>query len=244
MLISHKNTGTIGDFASIWPTLSGLSKIYGPLDLTLPNCYLKQFNGIKEFLEYQDFFNNVDFDDRDADLDVQAYQQPIHGGPLPTQPHRCHYEIEKKLNIIFDIDFDLKLKVPHIEIPEEIKNKYIVIDRVKTRLIEKYGLFQNKNEYYWINPTVFNHGPDRDSNGDSMFYNINICLQTNKGVKAMPTGLPIVLHLFNNIKMDIIGLCYDGDNAWDWSYLRNRPNVTFTKSEDFFKQNNLNRLFN
>jgi hypothetical protein len=44
--------------------------------------------------------------------------------------------------------------------------------------------------------------------------------------------------------MDIIGLCYDGDNAWDWSYLRNRPNVTFTKSEDFFKQNNLNRLFN
>jgi hypothetical protein len=243
MLISHKNTGTIGDFAAIWPTLSGLSKIYGPLDLTLPNCYAKQFNGIKEFLEYQDLFNNVDFDDREADLDVQAHQQPIDGNPLPTQLHRCHYLIEKELNIKFDIDFNLKLKVPYMEIPEEIKNKYIVIDRVKTQLIKKYGLFQNEDEYYWIRPTVFNHGLDKDTNGDSLFYNINFCLQTNKGIKAMPTGLPIVLQFFD-VKMDIIGLCYDGDNAWNWSYLRNRPNVTFTKSEDFFKENNLIRIYN
>lgn len=63
MLITHKNTATIGDFANTWPLLSEISKRYGPVDISLPNIYQK-FLGLKEFLEYQDFINTVDLNNK------------------------------------------------------------------------------------------------------------------------------------------------------------------------------------
>jgi hypothetical protein len=233
MLISHTNTGTLGDFAAIWPALSGLSKVYGPLDFTLPNEYSnKRYNGFAEFFLYQDFVNSLDFLDREADVDVQSNPNIDVGGMLPTQVHGCHQELQKKLNINFDIDYDFELKIPYRDVPGDIKNKYIVVDRVYGQPLKKHNLFQNKNEYYWIRPTIHNHGFAVDQEGDVMVYNLNVCVQSTKGVKSTVTGLPIVLQYFKNIVMEVVSFDPMHDMAWAHSYFQNNKNITWCKSHE------------
>ena len=175
MLITHKNTATIGDFANTWPLLSEISKRYGPVDISLPNIYQK-FLGFKEFLEYQDFVNTVDFDNRDGDIDVQAHADES----LPI-PKRCYYSASK---MQWPIDRELVLKVADIEIPKELLQKPIVIDRTLNNTIRKHNLF-NSDEYYWLDFS------------NSLSYNINICIKTNQPIYSTFTGLPIILDLFN-----------------------------------------------
>lgn len=227
MLISHKNTGTIGDFATSFPVLSSLSKIYGPLNFTLPYYYYTHYNGFKEFMEYQDFVNVVDFEDGVGDFDLQCHPIPTHNGGIPIQTYYVKNLIETKLGVIVDIDTNFKLRVPYIEIDESIKNKNIVVDRVKTSVIKNSGLFGDESEFYWINPTIF--GGD---GGDSLTYNINICLQTKKKLYVTPTGLPIILQHFDK-EMEIISFDSDGDMAWDYAYIQSNPKLKFMNYKNF-----------
>jgi hypothetical protein len=224
MLISHKQTGTIGDLATSFPVLSSLSKLVGPINLTLPKLYDERyFNGLKEFLEYQDFIGTVDFNDGDGDFDLQCHPIPTHGHGSPIQTYFVKNKIFNELKIDVEIDFNLKLKVPFIEIPYEIKNKNIIVDRVKTKVLERTGLFKNNEENYWINPSI----PFVEK-GDSLSYNINVCLQTTKELITTPTGLPIILQHFDK-PMKVYQLDMDGELAKDFAYFTDKKNLTFIK---------------
>lgn len=181
MVISHKNTNTIGDFANTWPLLSHLSKTAGPLEITLPGFY-SSFNGLKEFLEYQDFCRAVDFNDRPSDLDVQAYTNYDN----PVIPTRCYYTAQK-LNKT--IDRELILNIENQIISPSIYEKIIIIDRAKTNVLKNTNWF-NSDKYHWLDFSK------------PLTYNINICLKAKK-IIATFTGLPIILDLFNK-QFDLI----------------------------------------
>jgi hypothetical protein len=222
MLISHKQTGTIGDLATSFPALSSLSKLVGPIDLTLSKLYDERyFNGLKEFLEYQDFVGTVDFNDRDGDFDLQCHPRPNPQGKLPLQQYFVKSQIFEILKLDLEVDQNFKLKVPYIEVPEEIKNKNIIVDRVKTGVLKKTGLFNDENENFWLKTNKPN-----EIIGDSIIYNINICLQTKKELITTPTGLPIILQYFDK-PMKIYQLCNDGIWAKDFAYFTNNKNLTF-----------------
>lgn len=207
--ISHKNTATIGDFATSFPILSSLSKIIGPIDITLPPIYQHIVNGFKNFLEFQDFIGTVDFYDTESDFDLQCHpHEPQH---KPNQVWFVKKRLESFFNRQIPIDEHLLLKVPYEPVPDEIKNKRIIIDRTKTSIIKNKGIYQNLEENYWINVNT------NDSVGDSIIFNINICLQTNKEVICTPTGFPIILQFFD-IPLTILQLDKPGLDARDMAY--------------------------
>jgi len=200
MLITHKDTATIGDFANTWPYLSEIAKRYGPVDISLPGIYQK-FLGFKEFLEYQDFVNTVDFDNREGDLDVQAHANEA----LPI-PRRSYYTAAQNQ---WPIDRDLILRVADIEIPDEFLQKPIVIDRTFNNTMKKHEMFMS-DEYHWLDYSK------------PLSYNINICLKTNQPIYATFTGLPIILDLFN-IEQTLIWFDdVPGQQAFDWHYFPER----------------------
>ena len=207
MLITHKDTATIGDFANTWPFLSQLAKQHGPLEITLPKTYEK-FLGLKDFLEFQDFVKQIDFNDGEGDLDVQSHANwHIKNTPLPR---RCYYTAEQ-LNI--SIDRDLILKVSNIEISDFLLNKTIVVDRTETHILKSTGWFQT-NDYYWLDYSK------------PLPYNINICLKAKK-IIATFTGLPIILDLFNK-EFDLIWFDdIDGNTAYKDHYFQERNSKLF-----------------
>lgn len=211
MLITHKHTATIGDFANTWPLLSEISKKYGALDISLPHIYEK-FIGLKEFLEFQDFINHVDFEDKDGgDLDVQAHAMEH----LPC-PKRSYYTAA---HINWQIDRDLILKVSDIDIPDEELQKPIVIDRTLNNTMKNHGIF-NDTDYNWLDFTK------------SISYNINICIKTQQKIYSTFTGLPIILDLFN---VDQTLIWFDdvpGKQAYDWHYFPER-NTRLVYYKDF-----------
>ena len=210
MLITHKNTATIGDFANTWPFLSELSKSKGPLDISLPSIYQK-FIGFKEFLEYQDFVNEVDFDDRIGDLDVQAHANES----LPA-PKRSYYTASQ---FNYNIDRNLTLKVADIFIPEELLCRPVVIERTFNNTMRNHGLFDNNN-FYWLDFS------------NTISYNINICLKTKQPIYSTFTGLPIILDLFN-VKQTLIWFDdVPGEQAYDWHYFPER-NTRLVYYKDF-----------
>jgi hypothetical protein len=200
MLITHKDTATIGDFANTWPYLSEIAKRYGPVDISLPGIYQK-FLGLKEFLEYQDFVNTVDFEDSEGDLDVQAHANES----LPI-PKRSYYTAVQHQ---WPIDRNLILKVPDISIPEKLLQKPIVIDRTFNNTIKTHGMFLS-DEYQWLDYTM------------PISYNINICLKTKQPIYATFTGLPIILDLFNVEQTLIWFDDVPGQQAFEWHYFPER----------------------
>lgn len=210
MLVSHKNTATLGDFANTWPLISEISKQYGPVDISLPKIYEK-FLGLKEFLEYQNFINIVDFDDREGDIDVQAHADES----LPI-PKRCHYSAAM---MQWTIDRELVLKVPDMDIPEEYLVKPVVIDRTFNSILKTNGLFIS-DDYYWLDYS------------NSIPFNINICFKTTQPIYSTFTGLPIILDLLN-IKQTLIWFDdVPGQQAFDWHYFPER-NTQFVYYKDF-----------
>lgn len=220
MIISHKNTATIGDFANTWPLLSYISKIYGPVDLTLPVFY-SNFIGFREFLEYQDFISSVDFLDRDADLDVQAHCDTMSS----LIPKRCYFSANK---LGLPIDRDLVLKCPNIDVSNDILEKIIIIDRTKTNVIKNTGLFTDSNKFYFLDFNI-----DRS---DLFSWNINICLKAKKIIGTF-TGLPIILDLFYK-KFDLLYFDdIDGIMAYEEHYFSERNSQLF-----YYKNYDINNI--
>ena len=212
LIVSHKNTATIGDFANTWPLLSQLSKEHGPIEVTLPNVYQK-FNGLKEFLEYQQFIKSVDFEDRDSDIDVQA-----HANYSTNQPYRCYFTADQ-LNQ--SIDTDLNLQVEPVQIPDNIKDKIVIIDRTVNNILYNTGWFKT-DEYHWLDFSK------------PLSYNINICLNAKKIISTF-TGLPIILDLFN-AKFDLIWFDdINGPQAYKEHYFSDRNSKLFYY-KDYYEQ--------
>lgn len=127
-------TTNLGDFLNSLPVLSGLEKTYGKFDLLL-RPEMSKFNGIIEFLEYQNIFNSVKFgrlDDKKSMVMASWHphikiKQNRNNSNRPTET--CNYEnFMKQYNLLdFDVDDDFLIKIPEYDI--EIKNNYYVGDR-------------------------------------------------------------------------------------------------------------------
>lgn len=218
MIVTHKNTGTLGDFATQLPLLCAIKHKYGFLHLSLPKKYL-HFNGLKEFLLYQDFVDIVDFDDITGDIDIQA-----HACDLP-RPSRARYSLNK-FNI--EIQDDLKLKFKDIHIPSDLLNRPIVIDKntpANNRpIMQKCGLFDT-NYYQYL---TFD-------NIQNINYNLNICLKTRYPIYSCLTGFPVLLQYFSSIDLNIIwfsredqqllSIPFFGEDKPFYETYFNRPNI-------------------
>jgi hypothetical protein len=131
MKIYLNGTANLGDFLNGLPVLSGISKSYGNFDLIIKK-EMRKFNGIKEFLMYQDLFTSVEFDD---DL---FFTGATHMSSWPIRedkndPNRpietCRYEnFMKDVNQMkFQVDDDFTVKTPEYNIT--VKDAYYVGDR-------------------------------------------------------------------------------------------------------------------
>ena len=218
MLISHKETGTIGDFGTSIPLLNALSKECGPLDLTFPRFYDGYIAGLKEFLEYQDFINSVDFLDRDGDFDLQCH--PAHHS-IPNQTYFVYEKIKECLNLDLTFDFSPQLKCPYIEIEKSIKDKNIVIDRTKFPFMKGCEIFSDESKFHFIDITK------------TFTYNINVCLQTNKKIYSIPTGLPIFLQYLNSPEMYMIYFENSGELAEKHAYFKPNPSLHYMSFDKF-----------
>jgi hypothetical protein len=125
-------TANLGDFLNGMPVLSGLSKQFGKYDLIIKSP-MRKFNGIKEFLMYQNLFSSVEFDDEVfmyGDV-IQLSSWPIREDKKdPNRPiETCRYEnwMNDKYGIDFQVDDDFIVKTPEFDI--EIKDTYYVGDR-------------------------------------------------------------------------------------------------------------------
>lgn len=124
-------TSNLGDFLNAMPVLSGLSKEIGKFDFIIKG-EMRKFNGLKEFLMYQDLFSSVEFDD-----EIFLYGDFIQlsswtredkedaNRPIET----CRYEnwINDHYRILFKVDDDFIVKTPEYDI--EVKDAYYVGDR-------------------------------------------------------------------------------------------------------------------
>jgi hypothetical protein len=125
-------TANLGDFLNAMPVLSGISKSVGKYDLII-RPEMKKFNGIKEFLMYQDLFTSVDFADEVflygdiTQLSSWPMREDKNDSNRPIET--CRYENwmidHYKLN--FKVDDDFVVKTPEYDI--EIQDTYYVGDR-------------------------------------------------------------------------------------------------------------------
>jgi len=132
MKIYLSGTANLSDFLNGMPVMSGISKSYVKYDLIIKK-EMRKFNGIKEFLMYQDLFTDVVFED-----DIFLYGDVINMSSWPIRedkndPNRpietCRYENFMKDNygMEFEVDDDFVVKTPEYDI--KIKDTYYVGDR-------------------------------------------------------------------------------------------------------------------
>jgi len=132
MKIYVNGTANLGDFLNAMPVLSGVSKDVGKFDLVIKSEFRK-FNGIKEFLLYQDLFTDVSFDD---ELFIYGDIVNLSSWPIredkedPDRPtETCRYEnwLNDKYRMLFKVDDDFTVKTPEYDIA--VKDTYYVGDR-------------------------------------------------------------------------------------------------------------------
>jgi len=132
MKIFVSGTSNLGDFLNAMPVLSGVSKDVAKFDLVIKS-EMRKFNGLKEFLLFQDLFTDVSFDD-----ELFMYGDVINLSSWPIRedkedPNRptetCRYEnwLNDKYRMLFKVDDDFVPLTPEYDI--EIKDTYYVGDR-------------------------------------------------------------------------------------------------------------------
>ena len=120
MRIYLSSTANLGDFLNALPVLSGISKVEGKFELIIKG-EMKKFNGIQEFLMYQDLFSEVTFDSDvwmyGAIINLSSWTREDKGHPdRPIET--CRYENwlrDNYKNLEFKVDDDFILKVKDYE---------------------------------------------------------------------------------------------------------------------------------
>jgi hypothetical protein len=118
MILHLKCTANLGDFLNVLPVLSGVSKAYGKFMFIIRDD-MEKFNGIKEFLMYQDLFTEVLFEREivliEGVIEVSSWTRETktnNDRPIET----CRYENWlKDRGLTFDVDDSFTLKVPDHE---------------------------------------------------------------------------------------------------------------------------------
>jgi hypothetical protein len=132
MKIFVSGTANLGDFLNAMPVLSGISKDVAKFDLVIKS-EMRKFNGIKEFLLYQDLFTDVSFDDElfmygdVINLSSWPIREDKEDPDRPTET--CRYEnwLNDKYRMLFKVDDDFTVKTPEYDIA--VKDTYYVGDR-------------------------------------------------------------------------------------------------------------------
>ena len=120
MRIHLASTANLGDFLNALPVLSGIHRGWGKFEFVIKS-EMKKFNGIKEFLMYQDLFTDVLFEDEaifignTITLSSWTREDKNH----PDRPiETCRYENwlrDNYPNLEFAVDDEFILKVKDYE---------------------------------------------------------------------------------------------------------------------------------
>lgn len=168
ILYAAQGTSNLGDFFNCFPVLSGLSKVYGNLDLIIQND-MERFNGILELISYQPFIKNVVFE-KDwkgsdpvipfnswVDVDPDMYKISFIR-PIETERY---YRRFLEYNAEFSVDDDFILQIPEIKVPvyeTVIADRCSVTSHDKRRscdLIKSSG--KHKGDYLdYTKPLIYN----------------------------------------------------------------------------------------
>lgn len=187
MIITHKNTGTLGDFIVLLPLLSSLKKQHKDIHLSLPEKY-KLFSGLDRFLLYQDFIDRVDFLDLNGDIDIQASRC--------DEPRPCRARCEA-LRLGIDIDENVQLKIKDVNIPQKILDRPIVVDKNTPNnnrpIMQRCGKFPEENFYY----IKFDESFDIN-------FNINLCIKNPHPVYTCLTGFGVLLQFFKDVYLNVV----------------------------------------
>lgn len=119
-------TANLGDFLNSFPVLSGLVKQYGQLDFVIRH-EMRKFNGLVDFLMYQELFNKIEFDDSVTSIESPVIlsswtREDQNNSVRPIET--CRYEnwlIDNyKLEFQVDDNFYLKVADCSVEITDSI----------------------------------------------------------------------------------------------------------------------------
>ena len=132
MRIYLNSTANLGDFVQALPVLSGLYKKYGKIDFIIKG-EMRKFKGIKEFLMYQDLFENVSFDDELFMYNLEGLvlsswtREDKNDSNRPIET--CRYEnwIKDRFQLEFEVDDLFEIKFPEYDI--QVDDCYYVGDR-------------------------------------------------------------------------------------------------------------------
>lgn len=134
MQIFFRDPPNLGDFLNVIPVLSGIYKSTGEQIEFVLRQDMKKFNGIKEFLKYQDMFSDVLFDDEifsfgDPPVMMSSWTREDKKNPLrPIET--CRYENNTNdyyPHLKFEVDDSFILKVPELNLP--IADTFYIGDR-------------------------------------------------------------------------------------------------------------------
>ena len=210
MIINLNCTANLGDFMNAFPVLSGLAK-REKIKLVIRN-EMRKFNGIKEFLMYQDIFDEVSFEDEvfvSGNIVVLSSWTRMDRND-PNRPiETCRYEnwLHDQYNLDFEVDDDVEIKI-FTQFVDDLTNKVIIGDRWNHTTVD------NRR-----NTNVIENGVSPDSSKvhyldytKPLMYNLNIIKNNPNPFITTFTGIGIIADLMN--KETIVG--WDEDmRTWD-----------------------------
>jgi hypothetical protein len=218
MITLYASTGTtnMGDFLNCLPVLSGISKIYGKIDLIIKD-EMKKFNGFRDLLSYQEMFNTVKFESEISPLlplECIPFNSWINDfsfdGVNPIETTRYEKYFKLNINLTFEVDSEFTLQIPYLN----VGNHGIVVgDRCAKTTSDKRresNVIQNSNNF--TDAEYLNYG-------NSCIFNANIIKQCDKFVTTF-TGISILADLMRvpldlYYTQDLDGWC---DQSIEFSY--------------------------
>lgn len=186
-----RQTDALGDFLNCMPILSGLNKKFGKYNLIVKN-QTKKFKGFREFLLYQDLFENVYFDDefKGETIPLDNWgEDRIYRLDENRPRETCKYEnfLRDVYKVDFHVDDDFLIKCPKMNI-EVDPNTYYVGDRWDHPSTDKrrnFNLLSHLDNYKFIDYNV------------DLLTNCYIVSQLQKPLITTFTGIGIMSDLMN-----------------------------------------------
>ncbi len=166
--ICNPNIYNLGDFLNSFPILSGLAKeLDDTIKLVLPDNF-KQYNGLREFFEYQDIIDSVYFQSEIYNMDGSKYlflsypqeefkyltERPL----VPIETLRYSKFIKDAYShLTGDVDEEFCFRVepmasaidPDLYVVGDRWNK-IVDTRRDWNILKKSGLFDDPSRFYFL----------------------------------------------------------------------------------------------
>ena len=218
-------TDSLGDFMNILPVFKGLYEKTGKIDLIVRQTTAR-FQGFIEFLEYQDIFNSVSFDNNpvpDDYISLKIDDPADESSDNPNRPgetRRWHNTIKRITGLDFQVDDDFTLKYPDFKIDFN-RDLFIVGDRWNGPLID--GRRATNVLSYLATDPRFTFLDYRNN----LLINCYLIKESNKPFISNQTGIAVVADL---LKKDTIMVWKVDD--WHPAF-RQGDNISWGAGEGF-----------